>query len=106
MTLDEIVAQTRKHAELDDARIAESHLVKRMAVGAERVGNDECVATIIFRTRSSVSIAKTIDLLRIDRKHARAVLDESLGGSGPPTLDADHDVTRCASRQDARHHRN
>ncbi len=78
MVFDELVAGTQQPAHSEDLRRWEMQALKAVAVGSERIGENEGVSPIILGAAHRMPVAETVDLLGIDGENGDAVVKKEL----------------------------
>jgi hypothetical protein len=63
----QVLVYARKFSQLDDTRIVQAHAAKAGLISAQRVSQHERVPPVVLGSAYAVAVAKTIELLGVDR---------------------------------------
>ena len=81
MVFDELVAAAQQPAHGKDFRRWEMQALKAVAVGSERIGENEGVSPIILGSAHRIPVAETVDLFGIDGENGDAAVKKELDDS-------------------------
>ena len=94
LLLFEVVIHARPFAQLDHQRIVNGDAAKGMAVGVQRMAEHQSVAAVVLGAGETEAVAKAVELLGIDGKHRKAVLQQRLDHGAARRLDRHRDLGR------------
>ena len=94
LLLFEVVIHARPFAQLDHQRIVDGDAAKGMAIGAQRMAEHQSVEAVVLGAGETEAIAKAVELLGIDGKHRKAVLQQRLDHRSARRLDRHRDLLR------------
>ena len=75
------------------------HAPEGRAIGSQRIGENEGVASVILGPGDGVPVAKAIELLGIQREHMNAVFEQRLDDSAARHFDGDSDAAGLRGSQ-------
>jgi hypothetical protein len=83
----QILPHAQDVTQLHEQRIVGPDLSKGPAIGTQRIGEDMRIPLVVFGPRGRESVAKAIELLRIERKDTEADLDQGINHHASRRLD-------------------
>jgi hypothetical protein len=89
-----ILFSARQLAYPDHERRIQSDPMKQRHVGAERIGNNKCIASVVLRTGNCMPVTEAVHLLWIQRIHRKPPLNERFDNCSPRHLDPHGDGFR------------
>ena len=92
----EILGHTRPFAQFDDDRVSFCQKPVTARIGAQGRGHHFGIAAVVFSAGKSEAVAEAIDLLRVDRMHPEASLDQRFHHRPMRDLDSDLNLRRLA----------
>lgn len=75
---DELLARTKQFPQSDDFRRREAEWLETVAVGSERIGQNEGISAVVLGAGGGMSVPEPIDLLGIDGKNGDTALEKGL----------------------------
>jgi hypothetical protein len=93
----QFIGDARPLAQFDHRRVVGRKLPEGLPIGAQRVSEDKGVTAVILGTRGREAITETIELLGIDGKDRKPVLEQHLHHRAMRHLDRHGDLLRCGS---------
>ena len=92
VVLDELLSSAQELSQSDDLGMRQVQSLKPMAVYSEGIGQDEGVASVVLGTAQGISVAESVDLLRINGKDGDTLPDKGLDDSAVRFFDSDRDT--------------
>jgi hypothetical protein len=92
----QLLGQAGPLAQLDDGRVGGPHGPEQVRVGAQPGGRDAGVAPVVLRAGDAGAVAQPVELLRVDRAHGEAAVEERVDHRPMGHLDRHRDRRRVA----------
>ena len=91
VVLDELISNAKELSQGDDLGRRHVEFLEPMAVFSEGIGQDEGVAAVVFGAAQGISVAESVDLLRINGKDGDTLLDKGFDDGAVRFFGSDRD---------------